>query len=439
MKTGNTERGRDRRCQSCRPLARLLEALAWGRIVPGDDRSFERHCREFARKMPRSDHIRGIRPYPQFFIVRPYARPGSLFFAIVASTDYDWRMNRDSASASLPSASFAPQMAPAHPDADTGRLPLEPMDPQITSIQPGGGVVVRLELAWGYVRRAYLKWCRPGYVARMAALRRGTKNACPFEVLDPRDVKFFRNQEGYWWASDDDPFAWRERLPFARVGLAELWLISGAFFGIAGGCAWGAIRIHPLFCGGTAIAFFLGACIVWFFRNPRRPIPQEPGLVVSPADGKIVHVEELPHDDFIGGPAVLIGIFLSVFNVHINRTPVAARVIGLHYRKGKFLNALRPESARENEQLAVRIEATRAPYRRMVVRQITGAIARRIVCWIKPGDELAAGEQFGMIKLGSRTELVFPREKGLEIVARMGQTVKAGTSVLARYTGDDAR
>lgn len=346
-------------------------------------------------------------------------------------------MNRDSAATFSASASSLPQTAPESGNSRgigaDGRLLLEPLDPQLKSIQPGGGVVVRLELAWGYVRRWYLKLFRPDYVARMAALRRGTKNACPFEVLDPRDVKFFRNQEGYWWAPQDDPFAWRDRLPFARVGLAELWLVSGSFFALAAGFAWAAVRFSPIFWAITAAALFLGACIVWFFRNPRRPIPQEPGLIVSPADGKIVHIEELPHDDFIGGPAVLIGIFLSVFNVHINRTPIAARVIGLRYRKGKFLNALRPESARENEQLAVRIEENCAPYRRMIVRQITGAIARRIVCWVKPGDELAAGEQFGMIKLGSRTELVFPREAGLEIVARLGESVKAGTSVLARY------
>lgn len=295
---------------------------------------------------------------------------------------------------------------------------------------------MQLELAWGAVRRAYLKtFCR-SYVARMAALRRGEKNACPFEVLDPRDLKYYRNQEGYSWRPEDDPFAWRDRLPFARVGLAELWLISGTFFLLAIVAAWGAVRWNGAFWGLTAIATFLGGSIVWFFRNPHRSIPQENGVVVSPADGKVVHIEELAHDEYIGGPVVVIGIFLSVFNVHINRTPVAARVIGLRYRKGKFLNALRPESARENEQLAVRIEESRAPYRRMIVRQITGAIARRIVCWVKPGDELAAGDQFGMIKLGSRTELVLPREAGLEIVARMGQHVKAGSDVLARYSGD---
>jgi phosphatidylserine decarboxylase len=139
----------------------------------------------------------------------------------------------------------------------------------------------------------------------------------------------------------------------------------------------------------------------------------------------------------VGGPAVQVGIFLSIFNVHINRAPVAGRVIGLRYRPGKYLNALRPESARENEQLAVRMQETEYPFRRYVVRQITGAIARRIVCWLKPGDELGRGEQFGMIKLGSRTELVLPREAGLVIRAKIGDKVKAGATVLAEYGRTD--
>lgn len=319
--------------------------------------------------------------------------------------------------------------------SNSGRQPLQPMDPQITSIQPGGGVCMSFELAWGAMRRWYLKTFRKGYVARMAALRKGEKNACPFDVLDPRDVKFYRNQEGYFWDPADDPFTWRDRLPFARVGLTELWLISGAFFLIAGLLAWGTWELGPYLRWLAIVPLFLGSSIVWFFRNPHRVVPQDPGVVVSPADGKVVEIDEIPHDDYIGGPAILIGIFLSVFNVHINRTPVAARVIGLSYRKGKFLNALRPESARENEQLAVRIEAQQLPHRRMIVRQITGAIARRIVCWVKPGDELAAGEQFGMIKLGSRTELVMPREAGLKILVKLGDKVQAGSSAVAQYNG----
>ncbi len=288
---------------------------------------------------------------------------------------------------------------------------------------------MRLELAWGYVRRWYLKTFRPRYVARMRELRRGDRNCCPFEVLDPRDIKFYRNLGGHDWAPQDDPFAWRERLGFARVGLTELWLISGAFFAAAGGLVW-------LYWPVVFVPAVLGLCTVWFFRNPHRKIPAGVGLVVSPADGKVVLIEEIEYDEYIGGPALLVGIFLSVFNVHINRAPVAARVIGLTYRKGKFLNAMLPESARENERLTLRFEESAGPHRRMIVRQIAGLIARRIVCWVKPGDDLGAGEEFGMIKLGSRTELVVPRDGSLRVVTKIGEMVKAGESVLVRYESE---
>jgi phosphatidylserine decarboxylase len=180
----------------------------------------------------------------------------------------------------------------------------------------------------------------------------------------------------------------------------------------------------------------VGLEIAWFFRDPRRTVPAEPGLVVAPADGKVVSIQETDYDEFIGGPAVTIGIFLSIFNVHINRSPLEARVLGLTYRPGKFLNALRPESARENEALDVRLEEIQWPHRPVRVTQIAGAIARRIVCWVGPGEPLRRGEKFGMIKLGSRTELTLPHEAGLQIVTRLGQKVKAGTTVLARLQTD---
>ena len=320
-------------------------------------------------------------------------------------------------------------------------LPLEPMDPQLKWIQPGGGIICHLELAWGTVRRAWLKTFRSSYVKHMAALRKGTFNGCPHEVLDPRDVKFFRNQGGYYWEPKDDPFQWRENLPFVRVGLAELFVLTPLVFGVVLALVFGLIRFEEFlpslirYVGWFTVAFgaFIGCVVVWFFRNPKRTIPTQRGLIVSPADGTITDIEEIAHDEFIDGPAIKVGIFLSVFNVHINRTPIAGRVIGLRYRKGKYLNAMRPESARENEQLAVRIQESQAPYRRFVVRQITGAVARRIVCWLKPGDELQRGEQFGMIKLGSRTELVMPREPSLVVRTKMGDKVIAGMTVLAEY------
>lgn len=315
----------------------------------------------------------------------------------------------------------------------SGRLPIEPMDPAIRSIQPGGGVCMSLELAWGRVRRGYLRLFRRGYLRRMEARRQGEENRCPHAVLDPRDVKFYRNQGGYRWDSADDPFAWRDRLPVARVGLAELILLGGGGLGVA--------LVAALFSWPLAVApAILGLFVISFFRNPARRIPHAPGQVVSPADGKVVTIEEVPHDDFVGGRAVLIGIFLSVFNVHMNRSPLAARVIGLTYRRGKFLNALRPSSARENEQVAIRLEENAAPHRRLIVRQIAGAIARRIVCWSAPGDDLERGEVFGMIKLGSRTELVLPWEPNLQLRVAVGDRVRAGSSVMAEYGSEaDAR
>jgi phosphatidylserine decarboxylase len=163
-------------------------------------------------------------------------------------------------------------------------------------------------------------------------------------VLDPRDVKFYRNQQGYYWLPDDDPFTWRNRLPLARDALAEVLLIGGSLtlltLVVAAFSIYWAI---PL----AVIAFNM----VWFFRNPRRRVPTEPGLVVSPADGKIVAIEQIPYDEFIGGPAICVGIFLSVFNVHINRAPVAGRVVGLTYRRGKMLNARRSRLAKMNKSL----------------------------------------------------------------------------------------
>lgn len=305
---------------------------------------------------------------------------------------------------------------------------LEPMDPQLKSIQPGGGQCMRLELAWGMFRRFILRTVFPGYVRRMQACRQGQDANYPHPILDPRDLKFYQNRNGYYWLPQDDPFRWRDHLPFARAGLAELMLLGGTAAGLAiwtGLAGWWWLSIAPA---------IVAVLIFWFFRNPRRVAPPGEHLILSPADGKIVQILELDHHPFIQGPAVQIGIFLSIFNVHINRVPMASRIIGMTYRKGKFLNALLPRSAQENEQLEVRMEQSAPPFRGLVVRQIAGAIARRIVCWVKPGDQLLSGAQFGLIKFGSRTELVFPREAGTVILCRLGQNVQAGTTILAEYS-----
>ncbi len=310
--------------------------------------------------------------------------------------------------------------------AAPARLGPEPMDPAVTSIQPGGGLCMRLELAWGRWRRWYLKTFRKRYVTKMRELRLGDPGDCPHEILDPRDLKFYVNQGDCRWAEQDDPFAWRDRLPLVRAGLGEVVILGGT-------CLVLAVGLAPVWWPAACMAAVAGVFVLWFFRNPRRVAPAADGVVVSPADGRVVLVEEVAHDEFIGGPAVVIGIFLSIFDVHINRAPAAARVIGLTYRPGRFLNALRPAAGRENEQLELRLEENRRPYRRLRVRQIAGAVARRIVCRVRPGDDLHRGAPFGMIKFGSRTELVLPQETGLALQVQLGQKVRAGTSILARY------
>lgn len=298
----------------------------------------------------------------------------------------------------------------------------------IRSIQPGGGYCYRLELAWGAWRRCWLKTVRPGYVRRMAELRKGDIDGAPHEVLDPRDLKFCRNVCTAHWAPEDDPFRWREKIPFARWGLAELQLMAWPLLAAAIALLFAPF---PYSLAGVVPALLL-AEIVYFFRDPHRNVPPEPGLVVAPADGVIAEVAQLDHDPFIGGPAVRIGVFLSIFNVHINRSPMRAKVIELRYKPGEFLNALNPESTFRNEALWIGLEEEAAPYRPMVVRQISGLLARRIVCQLRPGDVVERGEKFGMIKLGSRTELIVPAE-GFQVEVKVGDTVQAGSTIFGRY------
>ncbi len=311
-------------------------------------------------------------------------------------------------------------------EAITARLEPQPLPDNFVSVQPGGGLCCRIELAWGRLRRWWLKRFRPGYVRRMAALRRGDASGAPHEILDPRDLKFCRNRCRCDWDAADDPFRWRGRLPFARWGLAELQLMGWPLLALSVllACTWWYAAPIP--------AVLLGL-VVYFFRDPPRAVPTEPGLLVAPADGKVVEITRLAHDEFIGGPAVRIGIFLSIFNVHLNRAPAASRVIELRYWPGLFLNALKPESARDNENTWIGLEEEAPPHRRMIVRQISGAIARRIVCDLRPGEVLGRGQKIGMIKFGSRTELILADSDDLRIEVEIGQRINAGATIMARY------
>ena len=223
--------------------------------------------------------------------------------------------------------------------------------------------------------------------------------------------------------------AWFKRLPLACWGWRELNLYGWPLLAVTIGLAlwdspWRWLAVIP----GVLLALLL-----YFFRDPPRRIPDAPEAIVAPADGTVVDVTPLAHYAFVDGPAVRIGIFLSIFNVHINRAPIAGRVVEMHYKPGLFLNALRPESAERNESMWIGFEETSAPRRRFAVRQISGLLARRIVCPLVPGQTVPRGEKFGMIKLGSRTELILPLQ-AVEVTVKLGDKVHAGSDVVARWT-----
>lgn len=301
--------------------------------------------------------------------------------------------------------------------------------PQIpTSVQPGGGWCLQLELAWGRLRRAWLRCCRPGYVQRMLAKRQGDCPNCPHEVIDPRDLKYWRNVCGFWFRPEDDPFGWRNRLGLARYGLMELFLSTLLLAALALPLALAAIFWHGLCWWALLPPLVVWLEVVWFFRDPHRIIPPDPNALVSPADGTITHIEEVDDADFPGGRALRISIFLSIFNVHLNRLPRGGRVTALRYFPGAFLDARHPDCPRRNEQLWIDlVESSGRPVR---VKQISGAIARRIVCWLKVGEEVNAGERLGMIKFGSRTELLLPADPHIKVQVKVGDKVRGGSTVL---------
>ena len=176
--------------------------------------------------------------------------------------------------------------------------------------------------------------------------------------------------------------------------------------------------------------------VVSFFRDPNRPLEQNPSILYSPADGLVTEVTELDHHDKVDGPAIRIRIFLSIFNVHINRMPCAATVQSVEFKPGKFLNALRPASMEENEHTRLTLQPS-APWQgRIVVRQIAGAIAKTIVCHADAGSAFESGARFGMIKFGSGTEIIFPRQASLTVLVTRGQKVRAGVTRLAKLENE---
>jgi phosphatidylserine decarboxylase len=299
------------------------------------------------------------------------------------------------------------------------------------SAQPGGyGPFVRLELLWARLRRAWLRRFRPGYVLRMRELRQGEGAGCPHDVIDSRDLKYIRNVCGYSFRPEDDRFRYRDHLGFARYGFAELVGFSVILLALAGLVAVATAWLSP-WCALFFLPLALAeAEILWFFRDPERSIPADPSAVLSPADGVVTHAKEIDDADFPGGRAFRISIFLSIFNVHVNRLPRSGRVLEVRYFRGAFLDARHPECGQRNEQLWLDLEEPDG--RRLRVKQVSGAIARRIVCWLRAGEAVRAGDRYGMIKFGSRTDVMVPAEPGIEVLVRPGDVVHGGSSVLMR-------
>ncbi|MBW8034944.1 MAG: phosphatidylserine decarboxylase family protein [Planctomycetes bacterium] len=181
-----------------------------------------------------------------------------------------------------------------------------------------------------------------------------------------------------------------------------------------------------------AVLLIVLGWVLAFFRDPQRKILCDEFTLVSPADGLVSDVGVVDDVRFEGGKAFRVGIFLNIFNVHINRVPCGVRIGGVEYKKGKFKNAMDPESAKVNESNSVTMIRLDEPFDKLIVRQISGAIARRIVCGAKDGDELAAGERFGMIKFGSRTELYMPNREEIKCLVNIGDKVKAGLTKIVR-------
>ncbi|MBA2340309.1 MAG: phosphatidylserine decarboxylase family protein [Pyrinomonadaceae bacterium] len=171
--------------------------------------------------------------------------------------------------------------------------------------------------------------------------------------------------------------------------------------------------------------FLIAAFMAFFFRDPRRQIPTDTALVVSPADGRVTRVERL--DSSNPESPTIVSIFLSVFDVHVNRAPIAGEVTDVSYTKGRFVIATRADASIVNEQNALTIRNERIT---VVCKQIAGVLARRIVCWKKAGDRLTLGERFGLIKFSSRTDLVLPPE--VDVAVTVGERVRGGISIIGR-------
>jgi phosphatidylserine decarboxylase len=187
----------------------------------------------------------------------------------------------------------------------------------------------------------------------------------------------------------------------------------------------GSLCLIPGWKWAAGILIFLGLFVFYFFRDPERKIPSDPDIVVSPADG---HVVEIVNESLDSRPGQRMSIFLSIWDVHVQRAPVAGCIAEVVYRPGRFYAALRKTASLENEQNIIYMHASAGT---LVFKQIAGAIARRVLCWRRKGEELGLGERVGMIRFGSRVDVWLPPEA--QVVVRRGEKVKGGESIIAKW------
>jgi phosphatidylserine decarboxylase len=205
------------------------------------------------------------------------------------------------------------------------------------------------------------------------------------------------------------------KIPLTKYGLPQVVIIPAVILAIMILVTLSPIKLLPTEAV-FVLELILAIILIWslaFFRDPYRECPSDENLLLSPADGRITEITTVKGDEFVDSDAIKIGIFLSIFNVHINRAPCNVKVEKITYKKGQYKNAMSPESGRVNESNELQLIKTDSPADKLIVKQISGAIARRIVCKTSQGKEMAAGEKFGMIKFGSRTELYVPVSSSL--------------------------
>jgi len=216
-------------------------------------------------------------------------------------------------------------------------------------------------------------------------------------------------------------------MPITKFGVV-LVLVSWIIFGIFVVLAY-VLKNPVLSVLGLIIGIF-SIFNMFFFRDPERKIPQDPNAILSPADGKVIQIAEVVENEFFKGQTRRISIFLSVFNVHVNRVPVSGKVEYFRYNKGSFLPAFNEKASEDNEQTAIGILDNSR--RKVMFTQIAGIIARRIVCTLREGHQVTAGDRMGMIRYGSRVDVYFDPTQ-VDVKVSLGDKVKGGETILGEF------